>query len=484
MLAALHREGGALRIALRGLTDVDLLALLERIAGHEMTDDGVALRDALLAETAGNPFFVGEILRHLAETGAISQDDDGRWVADPDLRAAGLPVSVREVIGRRLATLGPDTERVLALGAVIGRDFDIALLAAVAQMDEDPLIDLCDAAVTAAVLATTDRPDRYTFAHALIEHTLYDSLSPARRARAHRAVAEAHRNAARRRPWRTRRRTRVSLGAAVQPTDTAKAIHYAQTRRRPRARPARAGRSAPLVLAKRSNSSTALHIPIPTNGPNCSSVWATRNANAGSPPTAKPCSTPPASPTNTTTSTSSYGPCSPTTAGYSSVMGGVDHERIAAIDRALERVGDQPSADRARLLALAATERMFLVDLPDRLVLAEQAVAVARASGDRAALAWALQRPFISIDHPSTLGVRTGWIDEACEIADDLGEPAMQYWAHNHAVIAAVERADGAAHRRTPPPRRSARSTHTARDHPLDPHLPSGLDRGTPRRSR
>ena len=131
--------------------------------------------------------------------------------------------------------------------------------------------------------------------------------------------------------------------------------------------------------------------------------------------------------------------------GYNSVMGGVDHERIAAIDRALERVGDQPSADRARLLALAATERMFLVDLPDRLALAEQAVAVARASGDRAALAWALQRPFISIDHPSTLGVRTGWIDEACEIADDLGEPAMQYWAHNHAFIAAVERADGAA---------------------------------------
>ena len=72
LLAGLHREGGAQRIVLRGLTDLDVLALLERIAGHEMTDDGVALRDALLAETAGNPFFVGEILRHLAESGAIS----------------------------------------------------------------------------------------------------------------------------------------------------------------------------------------------------------------------------------------------------------------------------------------------------------------------------------------------------------------------------------------------------------------------------
>ena len=114
LLAAMHREGGVARIGLRGLTDTDLLALLETIAGHEMTDDGVALRDALLAETEGNPFFVGEMLRHLAETGAISRRDDGRWVADSDIRAAGLPVSVREVVGRRLVALGADTERVVA----------------------------------------------------------------------------------------------------------------------------------------------------------------------------------------------------------------------------------------------------------------------------------------------------------------------------------------------------------------------------------
>ena len=106
LLAALHREQGVERIGLRGLTDLDLLDLLERIAGHAMTDDGVALRDAVLAETEGNPFFVVEILRHLAETGAIYQDADGRWTSDADLRTIGLPVSVKEVIGRRLAALG------------------------------------------------------------------------------------------------------------------------------------------------------------------------------------------------------------------------------------------------------------------------------------------------------------------------------------------------------------------------------------------
>src|SRR5262249_34490956 len=142
--------------------------------------------------TEGNPFFVGEMLRHLAETGAIYQDGDtGRWAASSDLRASGLPVSIREVVARRVDRLGPESHRMLSLASVIGRDFDVDLVADVAALDEDAVINLCDDAVAAAVLHETDRPGRYTFGHALIEHTLYETLSRARRARAHRAVAEA-----------------------------------------------------------------------------------------------------------------------------------------------------------------------------------------------------------------------------------------------------------------------------------------------------
>lgn len=227
LLAALHREGGVHRIPLRGLSDADLLRLLEQVAGHEMTDDGIALRDAVLAETAGNPFFISEILRHLAETGVIYQQEDGQWSSDVDLRAAGLPVSVKEVVGRRLAGLGPDTERVLALGAVIGRDFDVPSLATIARLDEDAVVDLCDAAVLAALLQITDDPDRYTFAHALIEHTLYDGLSPARRARAHHAVAEVLERHWGADPGAHTGELARHWGAAVQPADLTKAVHYA-----------------------------------------------------------------------------------------------------------------------------------------------------------------------------------------------------------------------------------------------------------------
>jgi class 3 adenylate cyclase len=94
-LAALHRDGRVERIPLQGFGDAELLALLEGIAGHEMTADGMALRDAVLAETSGNPFFAVEVLRHLAEIGAIFQGGDGRWTSTVDVQAAGLPISVK-----------------------------------------------------------------------------------------------------------------------------------------------------------------------------------------------------------------------------------------------------------------------------------------------------------------------------------------------------------------------------------------------------
>jgi DNA-binding SARP family transcriptional activator len=192
VLASLHRERGVERLSLQGLDDQELLALLQTIAGHELTDKGHALRDALQAETDGNPFFVLEILRHLAETGGIAQDEDGRWVAHMDLSTRGLPVSVREVIGRRAHRLGPEATRVLSAAAVIGRDFDPALLSAVADIDEDELLDILDAAAGAALIVdAAGMPGRFTFVHALIQRALYDELSTARRQRLHRRVGEA-----------------------------------------------------------------------------------------------------------------------------------------------------------------------------------------------------------------------------------------------------------------------------------------------------
>jgi tetratricopeptide (TPR) repeat protein len=443
LLAASHREGGAERIALHGLSDLDVLALLETIAGHEMDEQGVALRDALLAETAGNPFFVAEILRHLAESGAIYQRDDGRWVADTDLRAVGLPVSVREVVGRRIATLGPDSERVLALASVIGRDFDIGLLATIAQVDEDTVIDLCDGAVTAAVLATTDRPGWYTFAHALIEHTLYDSLSPTRRARAHSTIARTLETTLGDDPGERTAELAYHWAAAVQPTDTTKAIHYAQL----------AGNRALAQLAPDEAVrwySQALELlgrgAHPDDRQRAELLVglgeAQRQAGIAAHRETLLEAVRLADDANDTDLL--VRAVLANNRGFMSVAFDVDAERVATIDRALERVGSAPSAARAELLALAAMERLYLVDLTQRLALAEEASEVARACGDHTALAWTLQRTSgIAIAHPATLARRTAWTQEAREIADRFADPATQFWIRSNGFCAALERADG-----------------------------------------
>jgi class 3 adenylate cyclase len=189
--AALHREEGVERVALRGLDDLELLALMEASAGHAMDASEMALRDELLAETDGNPFFAIEILRHLVETGAITESG-GHWVAQVDPRTHGLPVSVREVIGRRVERLGGDATPALAAAAVIGREFELALVAAASDLAEGVLLDVIDSAVAAHVISEVPgAPDRFVFVHALIQHTLYDDLSAARRRRLHRRVAEA-----------------------------------------------------------------------------------------------------------------------------------------------------------------------------------------------------------------------------------------------------------------------------------------------------
>jgi class 3 adenylate cyclase len=189
MLADFRRMPAVSRIALDGLGGEGVRDLLIRTGGHELDESGLAFAERVQRETSGNPFFLGEVLRHLTETGAL-YERDGRWVSDLSPDDAGIPEGIREVVGRRLSRLGDDVEGVLRSAAVIGYEFDVDLLADVVGRDADDVLDALDAAA-AANLVIEIGVDRHRFAHALVRETLHAELSSSRRARQHRKVAEA-----------------------------------------------------------------------------------------------------------------------------------------------------------------------------------------------------------------------------------------------------------------------------------------------------
>jgi class 3 adenylate cyclase len=189
MLADLRRDERVARLAVDGLTADGVAELLERAAGHELDQPAIDLANAIFAETAGNPFFVGEIVRHLVESGALVRRD-GRWTSDFTLADVGLPEGVREVVGRRISRLDDGAQKVLSVAAVIGQEFGLPVLAAVAGNDEDSVLDLLDAA-RAAGLVNEVGLDRYRFGHALVRATLLEELTTSRRVRTHRKIGEA-----------------------------------------------------------------------------------------------------------------------------------------------------------------------------------------------------------------------------------------------------------------------------------------------------
>jgi class 3 adenylate cyclase len=187
-IAGLRREHLYERVLLRGLERDEVKAFIESV-GDQSTPTQFA--EMIYRETEGNPFFVAEILRHLAESGAL-QRVDGHWVGTAESVAEHLPEGVREVIGRRLSLLDHDTNRMLTVGAAMPGGFSLEVVARVLDDDEDHVLDLLDEALARQVVRERrDQPGVYEFSHALIRQTLYSELSTPRRVRLHRQILAA-----------------------------------------------------------------------------------------------------------------------------------------------------------------------------------------------------------------------------------------------------------------------------------------------------
>jgi len=115
-----------------------------------------------------------------------------RLLDEPGSSDADVPATVADAVRRRLHQLDPATLDVLTVAAVVGRDVNLPLVAAVAGLDLDRCAEQLDGAATHRMLVSSpELVGKMRFAHALVREVLLDGLTPFRRARLHLRVADA-----------------------------------------------------------------------------------------------------------------------------------------------------------------------------------------------------------------------------------------------------------------------------------------------------
>ncbi len=171
VIHALDRDGWVRRLPLGGLDESDVRTLVRRSV--RTPGDQVSLARRLMAETAGNPFLVTEMLR-----------------APLDATDVPIPVGVQELVAGRLGRLGDAATELLRAAAVAGARFELDVVAAAAGLDETATLDGLDAALGSG-LVTEESAERYRFPHDIVRRTLVAQLSGARRRALHARLADA-----------------------------------------------------------------------------------------------------------------------------------------------------------------------------------------------------------------------------------------------------------------------------------------------------
>jgi DNA-binding SARP family transcriptional activator len=429
MLATVVREPGVRRLTLEGLNEGEVAEYVDAAAPEIASPERVA---ALHAETGGNPLFVGEIVRLLAVEGVRAESAG-------EVRL-GIPQTVRDVIARRLDHLSEECRRMLLLASVIGREFDLAMLARMGDVSEDDLLDLLDEAMAARVVAElSPGTARLRFAHVLIRDTLYEGLTSARRLRLHRLAVEALEALYDGEPGPHLAELAYH---AVAGRDLDKGLDYAR----------RAGDRALALLAYEESArlyrmalATLELVESQDDKSRCDLLLrlGEADARAGDTPAAKHAFLESA---RIARDLALPRELARAAAGYGGRIvwerAGEDDRLVPLLEEGLAALGDEEVELRTKLLARLAGALRDEHSRDRRDALSSEAVELARRSGNDAALAHALDGRAAVIIGPDTVAECLALGTELCEVAARIGDMERVAAGHSHRIIAQLQIGD------------------------------------------
>ena len=162
--------------------------LITTVAGGKPLPAAVVQQ--IMARTDGVPLFVEELTKTVLESGVLREGETHYTLTGP-LTSVGIPATLQDALMARLDRLGA-AKGVAQLGATIGRTFAYDLLQAVAALDEAVLQQSLRQLVEAELVYQRGIPPQatYTFKHALIQDTAYQSLLHSTRQQYHQQIAQ------------------------------------------------------------------------------------------------------------------------------------------------------------------------------------------------------------------------------------------------------------------------------------------------------
>jgi len=177
-------------IELAPLARADTAELLRDLAGEDPSLDG--LDEPIHERTRGNPFFIEEVVRELAESGQL-EGERGRYRLVAPIEGARVPVTVQAILAARIDRLAPASKQLLQAASVVGKEVSAPALGLTAGLAPEQIdAALCDLIEAGFLYDAEIYPQRVlAFRHPLTREVAYGSQLADRRRETHSAAARA-----------------------------------------------------------------------------------------------------------------------------------------------------------------------------------------------------------------------------------------------------------------------------------------------------